>query len=76
MDKCMVQTTPHLLGWLMYTQQLSDGDKDVVISQHASVGRPLGEHFQAIYTEALRCRLMAGPQGTTAKRSPAINPPA
>jgi hypothetical protein len=61
MDKGMVQTTPHLFGWLIFTQGLSDGDKHTVISAHSNVGRPLAELFELMYSEALRCLLMAGP---------------
>ena len=60
MERGMVQTTPHLFGWLVFTQRLSDGEKDIVIGQHAGAGRPLGEQFATAYREALRCRLMAG----------------
>jgi len=55
----MVQTTPHLLGWLFFTDTLSDGDKDPIIREHEAFGRPLARYFEEMYIEALRCRLMA-----------------
>jgi len=65
-----IQTTPHLLGWLCFMEILSDGDKDEVIKEHESLGRPLRPHFDAAYNEALRCRLMVRkpPSGAKAMR--------
>jgi predicted nucleic acid-binding protein len=57
----MTQSTPHLFGWLIFTGKLTDIDKDRVINEHQSLNRPLRKHFEDIYLEALRCRLMAGP---------------
>jgi len=54
----MVQTTPHLFGWLYFNSKLSDGDKGQVIAEHESFGRPLTPFFEEMYLEALRCRLM------------------
>jgi hypothetical protein len=54
----MVQTTPHLFAWLFFTGRLSDGDKDIIISAHEELNRPLRPHFEEAYLEALRCRLM------------------
>jgi hypothetical protein len=54
-----VQTTPQLFGWLYFTAQLSDGDKDSIVSEHLAFGRPLKPHFEAMYFEALRCRALA-----------------
>jgi hypothetical protein len=59
MNKWQVQTTPHLFGWLLYHQFLGDSDKDPMISEHESVGRPLRKYFEDAYQEALRCRLLA-----------------
>ena len=53
------QTTPHLVGWLFFTNKLVDGDKSVVLSEHQAMGRPLGKYFEEMYMEACRCRLMA-----------------
>jgi hypothetical protein len=70
MDRGMVQTTPHLFGWLFFTQRLSDGDKDAVIEAHESMNGPLREYFEEMYMEALRCRLMAARPGGAGTDSP------
>lgn len=57
------QTTPHLFGWLFFTNRLSDGDKAFVIEEHNRMHRPLAPHFETNYIEACRCRCMAGQQG-------------
>lgn len=54
-----VQTTPHLFGWLFFIGQLSDSDKDSVINEHEKYDGPLRPHFETMYSEALRCRLIA-----------------
>jgi len=59
-----VQTIPHLLGWLLYEGELTDGDVPVVIAEHeakvmANRGR-LTNFLKAIYHEACRCRLLRG----------------
>jgi len=36
-----VQTTPHLLGWLLFERRITDGDKDEIIKQHKELDRPL-----------------------------------
>ncbi len=59
----MTQTTPHLFGWLFFTYTLADGDKDSIIQEHERLNRPLRKHFEEMYFEALRCRLLA--QSTT-----------
>jgi len=53
------QTTPHLLGWLIFFNRLTDADKDIVLREHNEVHRPLGPHFENAYLEACRCRLVA-----------------
>jgi predicted nucleic acid-binding protein len=57
-----VQTTPHLLGWLVYCGALSDSDVVAVISEHetrVAVNRArLSEFLNAAYYEACRCRLL------------------
>jgi hypothetical protein len=35
-----------------------DSDKEPIITEHRSLKRPLGELFEDMYLEALRCRLM------------------
>jgi len=58
MDSNKVQTTPHLFGWLCFTNRLGDGDKDNIIQEHRQFNRPLAPYFEEMYMEALRCRLM------------------
>jgi predicted nucleic acid-binding protein len=57
MDKRKVQTTPHLFGWLIYSDFLSDSDKDQIIKEHKLNGRPLEKHFKKIYLKALELKL-------------------
>lgn len=55
----MAQTTPQIFGWLYFTNQLGDSDKDKIIEEHKKFKRPLTQQFETMYQEALRCRLMA-----------------
>ncbi len=55
----LVQTTPHLVGWLFFHSHLTDGDKTALIADHKAMNRPLVKCFEEMYMEALRCRLMA-----------------
>lgn len=61
MDNNMVQTTPHLLGWLLYSNFLTDSDKDVVIMEHnqfrTSKWGNLSNFFNTMYVKALEQRL-------------------
>ena len=63
MDDRKVQTTPHLVGWLYFTGNLVDGDKDAIAREHEALGRPLVRYFQEMYEEAMRCRLMQKQEG-------------
>lgn len=54
-----VQTTPHVLGWLFFEGRLVDGDLSSIIEEHESFERPLRRFFEEMYTEAMRCRLLA-----------------
>lgn len=58
LEKRMIQTTPHLFGWLFFIDRLSDADKNAIVSEHSRCGRPLAPYFEMTYAEALRCRLM------------------
>ncbi|WP_431285002.1 hypothetical protein ACQW02_09360 [Humitalea sp. 24SJ18S-53] len=67
------QTTPHLLGWLLYEGELTDGDVSAIISEHEGRIAPnrgqLTVYLRRIHEEACRCRLLRdGPviQGTPA----------
>ena len=54
-----IQTTPHLFGWLIFSNELTDSDKDPVIAEHEEYGGQLRPYLEATYREALRIRLMA-----------------
>lgn len=53
-----VQSTPHLLAWLIFTARLQDSDKDAIVAELTSLSRNLNPHLEDAYREALRCRLM------------------
>jgi hypothetical protein len=59
----VVQTTPHLLGWLHFVGAISDGDIAIVISEHESRIRrergPLSPYFAAVWHESCRIKLMS-----------------
>lgn len=57
----LVQTTPHLLGWLVFIGRLVGSDIDRIIEEHDSLERPLRRYFSEMYEEAMRCRLMTKP---------------
>lgn len=59
MSEKLVQTTPHLFGWLYFSQRLGDGDKEGIINEHERVARPLRPHFEEMYQRALYYRLQA-----------------
>jgi hypothetical protein len=60
-DDC-VQTTPHLLGWLVFTGALSAGDIEPILNEHEKLDRPLRPHLKAMYEEGQRCRLLGRPR--------------
>jgi len=51
-----VQTTPHLLGWLFFTNFLSDSDLNPIIDEHKKLNRPLEKYFIEMYKRALDYR--------------------
>jgi len=53
----MVQTTPHLFGWLFYRAFLLDSDKDQIIKEHCALARPLAKYFEEMYLKALELKL-------------------
>jgi hypothetical protein len=53
-----VQTTPQLLGWLVFRGVIVDSQIDVICAEHAAVERKLGKPFRLMYEEGMRCRLM------------------
>jgi predicted nucleic acid-binding protein len=54
----LVQTTPHLLGWLFFSGCLTDGDKQAIIDEHKKMGGLLHIHFERVYQESFRCQLL------------------
>jgi hypothetical protein len=58
MNASSVQTTPRLLGWLVFGGCLAESDVDHIIEEHERLKRPLTQYFRIILEEALRCRLM------------------
>lgn len=59
MDTDRVQTTPHLFGWLYFTQSLGDADKESIIREHECFEGPLRPYFEEMYIRALQYRLLA-----------------
>lgn len=62
MDNNMIQTTPHLLGWLFYSNMLTDSDKNGIIKEHSEFRTTqwgnLSKFFEIMYTRALEYKLM------------------
>lgn len=56
-DRHKVQTIPHLLGWLFFTEKLSDTDLEPILAEHERMRRPLKKHFEKIYLHACEARL-------------------
>ena len=56
MVRQFVQTTPHLLGWLFFTNFLSDSDLKPIIDENKKHNRPLAEYFTEMYRRALDYR--------------------
>lgn len=56
-EEKMVQTTPHLFGWLIFEGVLSDGDKDFIIKEHEDMGGELSDYLQILYERALYFKL-------------------
>jgi hypothetical protein len=58
----LAQTTPQLLGWLLYEGHLSDSDVPDIISEHEARIEPsrgrITKYFRRIYEEACRYRLL------------------
>ena len=70
-DDGMSQTTPQLVGWLVFSRLLVDGEFPSVISEHQEVNRPLSKRFEERYREGLHHRAMTdayaqtGPKGVS-----------
>jgi len=50
----IVQTTPHLFSWLVFTGRLDDTDKGTVLTEHTNLDGVLTKHLEAAYTIALQ----------------------
>jgi len=57
----LVQTTPHLLSWLIFTRRLGDSDVKVVVNQHKALEGDLAPYFDKAYGLALQCQFNARP---------------
>jgi len=61
MSPQLVQTTPHLLGWLIFTNKLNELDVEPIIKEcreyQKSFDRILKPYFEDACKEALRCKL-------------------
>lgn len=55
----IVQTIPQLLGWLYFNGKLTDHDVRQICAEHLSAGGSQQGHFEEIYFEACRCKLMS-----------------
>lgn len=55
----LVQTTPHLFSWLIFTRRLGDSDVPIVVSQHRALEGDLAPHLEKGYALALQCKLNA-----------------
>ena len=58
-DPRFVQTTPQMLGWLVFIGRLGDSDIPGIVAEHETFRRPLTPHLRAMHEEGLRRRLMA-----------------
>jgi hypothetical protein len=55
--KCVIQTTPHLLAFLFFNNELGDLDVDNIIKEHKTFDRGLEKYFCEAYEESCRCKL-------------------
>lgn len=53
----LVQTTPHLFSWLIFTRRLGDSDVPIVVEQHKALEGDLAPHLDRAYDLALQCQL-------------------
>lgn len=58
--KLDVETTPKLYAWLLYNHHLGSGDHTEVLREHEHFEeRPLTQHMQHAYEEAMRCQTLS-----------------
>lgn len=53
------QTTPHLLGWLIYCRSLLDGDYRAIVAEHQDMKGTLQPHMEKAYLQGLRARCLS-----------------
>jgi len=58
LGKNSVQTTPLVLGWLFYSNLLSDRDIDEIVKSHKEYNRPLEKYFREVHKESLRLKYL------------------
>lgn len=56
----LVQTTPYLYAWLIFTRRLSEADKGAIIQQHEEMGQVLRPHFEDAHEKALISMMNSG----------------
>jgi hypothetical protein len=54
-----VQTTPHVVGWLLFHGHVQDHHIATIVEEHTAVGRNLTARLQHVHAEACRVRLLA-----------------
>lgn len=68
-----IQTTPHLLGWLVYEGALTDGDIPTIITQHEErithAPSRLTKFFKDMWRQAYMCLLMKHQPGANGNGS-------
>ncbi|MBT2119752.1 hypothetical protein KK141_21715 [Dyella sp. LX-66] len=55
----LVQTTPHLFGWLFFAGKLTEADKGAIIQQHVEMGQILKPHLERAYEMAMNAIMKA-----------------
>ena len=53
-----VQTTPHLVGWLVFDGFLNDAEIELILTEHERSNRPLKKYYQELYIRAMGYRLL------------------
>ena len=66
----LVQTTPHLFSWLIFTRRLGDTDVSLVVDQHKTFGGDLAPYLDQAYRLALQCLLNTRPASASDPMSP------
>lgn len=58
------QDVPHLLSWLMFSKNLTDGEANQVINEHVALNRSLKNQLQEARDYSLKCLLNAPPRAS------------